>query len=186
MHLTLRIRLSSQPRFPLIQSLQTLLASQNHEAPERIAISSPVTHSPQKYEASRCGYLKITDELSAETQNEVIGHLYNLLKALFIKQYSLDEFSMVFRKNEADALQLSLVQPNPDNLDAQKLHLLFRQLKDEKILLASWQLIQDKLWVFNQAGELVNSVYQISKGKISRDKARQVYKLLKPVSELLP
>ncbi len=93
---------------------------------------------------------------------------------------------MVFRKNEAAAIELNVAQANLANLDAQKLHLLFRQLKDEQILIASWQIIQEKLWVYNHAGELVNSVFQISKSKISTDKTRQVYKLLKPVSELLP
>jgi hypothetical protein len=170
----------------LIKYLQTLLASQHHQVPERIAIIPTVIPSPQKYDASKYGYLKITDDLSAEKQKEVINHLYDLLKALFIKPYSLEEFSMIFRKNEAAAIELNLAQANPANLDAQKLHLLFRQLKDEKILIASWQLIQEKLWVYNQGGERVNSVYQISKGKISSDKARQVYKLLKPLSELLP
>jgi hypothetical protein len=170
----------------LIKYLQTLLASQHHQVPERIEITPIVIPSPQKYDASKYGYLKITDDLSVEKQKEVISHLYDLLKALFIKPYTLEEFSMIFRKNEAAAIELNLAQANPANLDAQKLHLLFRQLKDEKILIASWQLIREKLWVYNYAGELVNSVYQISKSKISIDKARQVYKLLKPVSELLP
>jgi hypothetical protein len=170
----------------LTKYLQTLLASQHHQVPVRIEMTPTVVHSPQKYDASKYGYLKITDDLNAEKQKEVISYLYDLLNALFIKPYSLEEFSMIFRKNEAAAIELNLAQANPTNLDAQKLHLLFRQLKDEKILIASWQLIQEKLWVYNHAGERVNSVYQISKGKISNDKARQVYKLLKPVSELLP
>jgi hypothetical protein len=170
----------------LTKYLQTLLASQHHQVPETITVASPVIPSPQKYDASKYGYLKITDDLSAVKQKEVINSLYELLKALFIKAYTLEEFSMVFRKNEAAAIELSLAQANPANLDAQKLHLLFRQLKDEKILIASWQIIQEKIWVYNHAGEIVNSVYQISKSKISTDKARQVYKLLKPVSELLP
>jgi hypothetical protein len=170
----------------LTKYLQTLLASQHHQVPETITAVSPVISSHQEYDASKYGYLKITDALSAEKQKEVVSSLYEILKALFVKPYTFDEFSIVFRKNEAAAIELNLAQTNPANLDAQKLHLLFRQLKNEKILIASWQLIQEKIWVYNHAGEMVNSVYQISKRKISTDKARQVYKLLKPVSELLP
>lgn len=170
----------------LIKTLRILLTSQHHQILETTTGASPVVRSHQKYDASKYGYLKITDNLSAEKQKEVISCLFELLKALFIKPLTLEEFSMVFRKNESAAIELNIAKANPANLDTQKLHLLFRQLKDERILIASWQLIQKKIWVYNHAGEIVNSVYQISKSKISTDKARQVYRLLKPVSELLP
>jgi hypothetical protein len=173
-------------RDTITKYLQTLLASQLHQVPETAEITQPEINSPQKYDASKYGYLKITDDLGVERQKEVISLLYDLFKMLFRKPYSLEEFSMIFRKNEAAAIELSLAQSSPANLDAQKLHLLFRQLKEEKILIASWPLIREKIWVYNQGGELVNTVYQISKSKISTNKARQVYNLLKPISELLP
>jgi hypothetical protein len=54
----------------LTRYLQTLLASQHHQVPETIMVTPPVIVSPQKYDASKYGYLKITDNLSVEMQKD--------------------------------------------------------------------------------------------------------------------
>jgi hypothetical protein len=175
-----------QNRLAIINCLKSILVSKNgriDKQPDNINDHLP---AGTKYEASQYGYLRITDVLSDENQQTVISFLYDNLKELFITPYSLIEFSEVFRKESSGMIEINISLDNTASLDTQKLHLILRRLKDEKIIIASWEVIKQKIGVYNKAGEWVNSVYQISKGKISTDKLRQVNKLLKPLFDLLP
>jgi hypothetical protein len=145
--------------------------------------SSPI--APRKYEPSVYGYLRFSDMLTFEQQETVIKFLYNTLKDLFRADYSFEHFYRVFNDENSKPIELDVSKPTTSFLDAQKLHLLFRKLK-EQVLVASWDIIRQKIIVYNQAREVVASVYQLSSNKISPGKSRQVNKLLQPVLRMLP
>jgi hypothetical protein len=170
-------------RHTLLECLHSLLRETSNEV-AKSAAERRISLVAKKYEPSLYGYIKITDTLTGAKQKEIITFLYHTLNDLFTKDYSLEDFSRIFRGDNETVIELNIAQANTIYLGAQKLHLLFSRLKDEKIIIASWEVIKQKIRVYNQAGDLVNSVYQISKAKISADKLRQVNKLLKPILEL--
>ncbi|MBS7566843.1 hypothetical protein KHS38_20730 [Mucilaginibacter sp. Bleaf8] len=139
----------------------------------------------RKYEPSIYGYLRFSDVLTIEQQEKVIEFLFEILKDLFKAEYSYKEFYQLFNNETSKPVELDISKENKSFLDAQKLHLLFRKLKD-RILVASWDIIRQKIIVYNQTGDVVTSVYQLSSSKISSDKLRQVNRLLQPVLNLLP
>lgn len=141
----------------------------------------------KKYEPSLYGYLRFNDNLTIGHQAIIINYLYDLLKGLFFKEYSFEEFEALFLYEQSDAIVLDISKYTSDHLDAQKLHLVFRSLKDtQKIISASWDVFRKKIVVYNKQGLIVQSVYQISEGKIASQKRRQVEKLLQPLFDKLP
>lgn len=139
------------------------------------------------YEPSQYGFIKINDVLDVESQNTVINFLYETLHDLFKKEYTLEDFTCIFHPNDNwREIELDITRPNRHYLDAQKLHLLFRELKDNKVIIASWDTIKQKLIVHNKDNEVVGTAYQISMGKVSPAKLRQTQKLLLAVLRLMP
>jgi len=141
----------------------------------------------KKYEPSLYGYLRFNDNLTIDHQAIIINYLYDLLKGLFFKEYSFEEFEALFLYEQSDAIVLDISKYTSDHLDAQKLHLVFRSLKDtQKIISASWDVFRKKIVVYNKQGLIVQSVYQISESKIPPQKRRQAEKLLQPLFDKLP
>jgi len=140
-----------------------------------------------KYEPSLYGYLRLNENLTAEHQATVIHFLYDLLKELFYTESPFKKFEAIFLYEQSEAVMLDLSKYNSTHLDAQKLHWIFRSLKDtQKILSASWEVIRKKIVVYNKQGLIVQSVYQISESKIPSQKRRQVEKILQPLFDQLP
>jgi len=157
--------------------------SENDNRNEILSDESPI----KKYEPSLYGYLRFNDNLTIDHQTIIINYLYDLLKGLFFKEYSFKEFEAVFLYEQSDAIVLDISKYTSYHLDAQKLHLVFRALKDtQKILSASWDVFRKKIVVYNKQGLIVQSVYQISESKIPPQKRRQAEKLLQPLFDKLP
>ncbi len=141
----------------------------------------------KKYEPSLYGYLKLNENLNIDQQATIIHYLYDLLKDLFFKECSFKEFEAIFIYEQSEAIVLDISKPTNYHLDTQKLHWVFRSLKDsKKIISASWDIIRKKIIVYNKQGHIVQSVYQISESKIPSQKRRQVEKLLQPLFDKLP
>lgn len=158
------------------------ISGTNEDVPKRITSETPAV----KYEPSLYGYLRLNDNLTVEHQTAVIHFLYDLLQELFYNQCTLRKFEAIFLYEQSDAVMLDLSKYTSHHLDAQKLHLIFRSLKDtKKILSAGWETIRKKIIVYNKQGLIVQSVYQISQSKISSQKKRQVEKLLQPLFDKL-
>jgi hypothetical protein len=143
--------------------------------------------TPKKYEPSLYGYLKLNENLTFNQQETIIHFLYDLLKDLFYKECSFEDFEAAFLYEKSAAIMLDISKPNDHHFDAQRIHWLLRSLKDtRKLLAASWEVVSRKIYVYNQSGRIIKSVYQISESKISFQKRRQVEKLLKPLFDQLP
>jgi len=143
--------------------------------------------TPKKYEPSLYGYLKLNDHLTLDQQDTIIHFLYDLLKELFFKECSFEDFEAAFQYEKSEPILLDISKPSRHHFDAQRLHWLLRSLKDtRKLLSASWDIVSKKIIVYNQRGRIVKSVYQISEGKIQPPKRRQVENLLQPLFDQLP
>ncbi|MGN6180647.1 MAG: hypothetical protein ACTHNW_15795 [Mucilaginibacter sp.] len=140
----------------------------------------------KKYEPSVYGYLRLNETLTEEQRKDVINFLYDLLKDLFFKNYSFQDFQSIFTTENSQPIMLDISIENTYHIDAQKLHWLIRSLRDtQKLLPVGWEVIRKKLIVYNQHGHLVGTAYQISETKIPVQKKRQVQKLLQPLFDKL-
>jgi len=176
-------KIQAEQAVQIEQALLLDVGAASEPGPKLIPSETP----PVKYEPSLYGYLRLNDNLTVEQQTAVIHFLYDLLKELFYNQCTLKKFEAVFLYEQSDAVILDLSKYTSNHLDAQKIHWIFRSLKDtNKILSASWEVIRKKIIVYNKQGLIVQSVYQISESKIPSQKKRQVEKLLQPLFDKLP
>jgi len=140
---------------------------------------------PKKYEPSLYGYLRLNDYLNTEQQQIVINFLYDLLKDFFYKEISFKNFEAIFYQEQSIAVSLNVSKPSLNHLDAQKIHWLLRCLK-AKIISASWDVVANKIVVYNKKGQIIKSVYGISEDKIPPNKRKYIENLLKPLLSQLP
>jgi hypothetical protein len=172
------------------QQTEPVLPSEDNIVPLEIgnrADAQTEEATTKKYEPSLYGYLKLNENLTFDQQEIIIHYLYDLLKDLFYKECSFEDFEAAFLYQRSAPILLDISKPNGHHFDAQRLHWLLRSLKDTRKLLAtSWDVVSKKIVVYNQRGRIIKSVYQISESKISPQKRRQVEKLLRPLFDQLP
>lgn len=179
----LRVKKLQEPEVAIISSDFPAQLSDNDVQ----ADSQTAETGPKRYEPSLYGFLRLNDYLTNDQRDITIRYLYDLLKDLFYKQYTFQDFEAIFYHEQSTAISLNISKPSGYHLDAQRLHLLLRSLKDtQKILSVSWDIISHKILVYNRQGNIVKSVYQISESKISSHKRKQVEKLLQPLFDQLP
>ena len=154
---------------------------------EDSTFSIPETGAPKNYEPTAYQYLKLTDVLDNAEQERAVHFLYDLLKDIFMKPYTPDEFRALFFDAHSRSITLNISIPNEHKFDTQKLHWLLRSIRDNGLLVGGgWDVIRKKLLVYNNESRLMESAYVISEQKISASKKRHVEKLLKPLFDSLP
>lgn len=157
------------------------------EAPEAEVQTpnEPELSRSKKYEPSLHGYLHLNDFLKPDEKQLVVNFLYDLLKDFFYQEIALKNFQAIFYQEQSTAISLNIDKPSPNNLDAQKLHLVLRTLK-LNLISASWDIVSKKIIVHNKKGAIIKSVYQLSEDRISYSKKRHVENLLGPLFAQLP
>jgi hypothetical protein len=173
----------------LLRLRHQLSAGQKNERPPAVpvAAASPKNTSaiplerlaPRRREASDYHYLKLNDQLSAASCRKVIDFLHELLEPCFRTPLSRDAFARIFRQEDSPAMDLM----KKAHWDNQCFFILFRELKNRKILAVTWPVIDEKIQVFKSDGSPFSAFSQYSSGKINARKRQQV---LRALSGLLP
>ena len=133
-----------------------------------------------KREASLYNFLKLNDDLSAQTQKAIIDFLFEMLEPSFRRGYDRKEFADIFYGESSPDLELL----KKSTLDNQSFKVLFQELKKAKILTVSWEVINKKVRVFKQNGESFSSFSECSSGKISPPKRNRIKKDLQALFSL--
>lgn len=115
------------------------------------------------------------------TCNKVIEFLYDYLEPAFRRTYTLEEFSAIFTKEDSPTLELV----KKANWDNQTLMILFQELKNEKVLVVSWPVVEQKVKMFKENGSPSSGFSQFSSGKIIAKKQNAVKKALEPLFALI-
>jgi hypothetical protein len=139
------------------------------------------TAKPREREASLVRYLKLNEDLLPAACNRVIEFLYDYLEPAFRRTYTLEEFSAIFTKEDGPTLELV----KKANWDNQALMILFQELKNEKVLVVSWPVVEQKVKMFKENGNPFSGFSQLSSGKINTKKQNAVKKALEPLFALI-
>lgn len=132
-------------------------------------------------ESSLYSYLKLSDDIAPTKAREVVKNLYDLLKGSFRHPYTLEEFAIMFAREDSPPLEL-IKRPAFDN---QHLKLVFQELKNNRILVVSWLVIDRKVWVFNTEGKQFSGFSEISGHSINNRKVQRIRKLLAPLLDMI-
>jgi hypothetical protein len=180
-----------QQRSLLLQHLQSLLYAISPADPVTDVDVSPAqqeklqpikpTAKPREREASLAQYLKLNEDLLSAACQKVIEFLYDYLEPAFRRTYTLEEFSAIFTKEDSPTLELV----KKANWDNQTLMILFRELKNEKVLVVSWPVVEQKVKMFKDNGSPFSGFAQFSSGKINAKKQNAVKKELEPLFALI-
>ena len=179
------IEIDKRQRTILLEHLRILQGKVNEllgsKIDESVKNAFTVPKKRTQRESSSYNYLKLSDELSVGTSNEVINFLYTTFQPFFRIPYNVDTFSKIFSNEASPVLELI----KKDHFDNQSLKIIFQALKEAKGLVVSWQVIEKKVRVFKANGIPFSSFSEVSMGKISPKKRKQQEKDMSPVIELI-
>ncbi|MCK7557557.1 hypothetical protein MKQ70_22155 [Chitinophaga sedimenti] len=120
-------------RARMLSHVQALLSDRG-TVPEPI-ITEPKPAKRQR-EASQYNYLKLSDDLAASQQNEVIQGLYELFTPHFREAKEFEDFRKAFREGGAPVIELL----RNELADQQYYWVIFRELKQHG-LVVTWDVI---------------------------------------------
>ncbi|WP_436490363.1 hypothetical protein [Chitinophaga sp. ARDCPP14] len=161
--------------FDYLQNLQEKIGKEQITDPNKESAVPPPkqettpTTGKREREASSYNYLKLNEDLSPETCNEVIDFLYTTFNPYFHVPYDVATFRKIF-SNE-DSPELELIKKK--NFNNQSLKIIFQALKEAKGLIVSWQVIEKKVRLFNANGSPFAGFSEVSMGKIRRQKRQK-------------
>jgi hypothetical protein len=121
-------------------------------------------------EASSYNYLKLNEDLSLATCNEVIDFLYTTFTPYFHVPYDVATFRKIFSSEDSPELELI----KKDRFNNQSLKIIFQALKKAKGLIVSWQVIDKKVRLFKAGGIPFSGFSEVSMGKIRRQKRQKL------------
>lgn len=142
--------------------------------------TTPATEKRER-EASSYNYLKLNEDLSPETCNEVIDFLYTTFNPYFHVPYDVATFRKIFSNEDSPELELI----KKDNFNNQSLKIIFQALKEAKGLIVSWQVIDKKVRLFKANGIPFAGFSEVSMGKIRRQKRQKLESDIHSVIELI-
>ncbi|WP_126245001.1 hypothetical protein [Chitinophaga rhizosphaerae] len=165
-------------RARLLSHIQSLLAGRPEPPAVEPQLPEPKPGKRQR-EASQYRYLKLSDDLTAGQQNEVIREMYELLQPHFRAAKNFEDFQKVFREEGAPVLELV----REGQADQQYYWVIFREIKQNG-LTVSWDVIDRFVHIYDAGGKKLAGFSRINTS-IDLQKERKARRSVEPVIKLI-